>query len=248
MAVHERLGAQLAQVLDEVVDERVVVVDDQDPGARHARRGYRPTVGRSRTLDAMADDPATTRPTPTPGPPEPRRKAAASGGKVPADRQAVKKRPEVPGQAGASRATARTGGTATPSGRRSPMRRGQGRAQRNPAKKAAPSPSRAATRRRCRPPHKVSPLVCRSSCSRFLVLGMLVDLPQLHRPVPSGTPPTGACSAASARSSPASSPPPGTADDRPRVRPRVVVSTERDVGGSYIPVTPPSVVHSLWTL
>ena len=31
-AVHERLGAQLAQVLDEVVDERVVVVDDQ-----HAR-------------------------------------------------------------------------------------------------------------------------------------------------------------------------------------------------------------------
>ena len=40
VAVHERLGPQLAQVLDEVVDEAVVVVDDQDPGS-HGRRGYR---------------------------------------------------------------------------------------------------------------------------------------------------------------------------------------------------------------
>ena len=39
VAVHDRLGAELAQVLDEVVDERVVVVDDEDPGGHeHARR------------------------------------------------------------------------------------------------------------------------------------------------------------------------------------------------------------------
>ena len=31
-AVHERLGTQLAQVLDEVEHERVVVVEDEDPG------------------------------------------------------------------------------------------------------------------------------------------------------------------------------------------------------------------------
>jgi hypothetical protein len=32
VAVHDRLTAELAEVLDEVVDERVVVVDDEDPG------------------------------------------------------------------------------------------------------------------------------------------------------------------------------------------------------------------------
>ena len=41
-AVHERLGAELAQVLDEVVDERVVVVDDEDPGAHGAAQGTGP--------------------------------------------------------------------------------------------------------------------------------------------------------------------------------------------------------------
>src|SRR3954462_13800183 len=36
----ERVGSQLAQVLDEVVDERVVVVDDEDTGAHGTvRRG-----------------------------------------------------------------------------------------------------------------------------------------------------------------------------------------------------------------
>ena len=38
VAVHERLGPQLTEVLDEVVDERVVVVDDQHPGAHGRRR------------------------------------------------------------------------------------------------------------------------------------------------------------------------------------------------------------------
>ena len=33
VAVDDRLGAELAQLLDEVVDERVVVVDEEDPGA-----------------------------------------------------------------------------------------------------------------------------------------------------------------------------------------------------------------------
>ena len=33
VAVDDRLGAELAQLLDEVVDEGVVVVDEQDPGA-----------------------------------------------------------------------------------------------------------------------------------------------------------------------------------------------------------------------
>jgi hypothetical protein len=37
-SVDEWVGAQLAQILHEVVDEAVVVVDDQDPG-RHGRRG-----------------------------------------------------------------------------------------------------------------------------------------------------------------------------------------------------------------
>ena len=36
VAVHHRLGPQLAQLLDQVVDEGVVVVDDQHPGA-HGR-------------------------------------------------------------------------------------------------------------------------------------------------------------------------------------------------------------------
>ncbi len=36
VAVHDRLRAELTQVLDEVVDERVVVVDDQHAHAEHA--------------------------------------------------------------------------------------------------------------------------------------------------------------------------------------------------------------------
>ena len=36
VAVHQRLSPQLTQVLDEVVDERVVVVDHQYPAA-HGR-------------------------------------------------------------------------------------------------------------------------------------------------------------------------------------------------------------------
>ena len=39
VAHHDRLGAELAEVLDEVVDEAVVVVDDDDP-RRHAPRAY----------------------------------------------------------------------------------------------------------------------------------------------------------------------------------------------------------------
>src|SRR5690606_7789135 len=38
VAQHDGLGAELPQVLDEVVDEAVVVVDDQDPG-RHGGEG-----------------------------------------------------------------------------------------------------------------------------------------------------------------------------------------------------------------
>ena len=41
VADHDRLGAELAEVLDEVVDEAVVVVDDRHLDA-HERRGYRP--------------------------------------------------------------------------------------------------------------------------------------------------------------------------------------------------------------
>ena len=55
MAVHERLGAQLAQVLDEVVDERVVVVDDEHPrahcGASVGGRG--PTASIASTVSRM---------------------------------------------------------------------------------------------------------------------------------------------------------------------------------------------------
>ena len=35
-AVHDGLSSQFPEVLDEVVDERVVVVDDQDPGCHGA--------------------------------------------------------------------------------------------------------------------------------------------------------------------------------------------------------------------
>ena len=47
VAVHERLGAELAQVLDEVVDEAVVVVDDQHRGSATATTGYASPVGPS---------------------------------------------------------------------------------------------------------------------------------------------------------------------------------------------------------
>src|SRR3954454_14031601 len=40
VAEHLGLGAELTEVLDEVVDEGVVVVDHEDPGA-HRRRRYR---------------------------------------------------------------------------------------------------------------------------------------------------------------------------------------------------------------
>ena len=47
VAVHERLGAELAQVLHEVVDEAVVVVDHQHPGGhgRDRNRGSPRTHG-----------------------------------------------------------------------------------------------------------------------------------------------------------------------------------------------------------
>ncbi len=38
VAVHDRFGSELAQVLDEVVDEAVVVVDDQHAGRHEVRR------------------------------------------------------------------------------------------------------------------------------------------------------------------------------------------------------------------
>jgi SAM-dependent methyltransferase len=44
VAAHHGLGPELTQVLDQVVDERVVVVDDEDP-AGHRLRSYRLALG-----------------------------------------------------------------------------------------------------------------------------------------------------------------------------------------------------------
>ena len=41
VAEHDGIGAELAELLDEVVGEGVVIVDDDDPGA-HGKRLYRP--------------------------------------------------------------------------------------------------------------------------------------------------------------------------------------------------------------
>ena len=52
VAVHDRLCPQLTEVLHEVVDERVVVVDHQDPGTHvaHRRGAGRPTTNEMRPL------------------------------------------------------------------------------------------------------------------------------------------------------------------------------------------------------
>ena len=54
VAVDLRVGTQLAEVLDEVVDERVVVVDDQNPGAH-------PATLANAARRAVGESPWTTR-------------------------------------------------------------------------------------------------------------------------------------------------------------------------------------------
>ena len=70
VAVHLGLGTELTEVLDEVVDERVVVVDHEDPGA-HRRRRYRNRRRRlgpitSADRAAVEDEAPDRRPPPKP--------------------------------------------------------------------------------------------------------------------------------------------------------------------------------------
>ncbi len=45
VAVHDRLRPELAEVLDEVVDEAVVAVDDEHPRPAHGRASYAAVTG-----------------------------------------------------------------------------------------------------------------------------------------------------------------------------------------------------------
>ena len=74
MAVHDRLRAELTQVLHEVVDERVVVVDHEHPGHAAFFRTRRPgsrAINLSPVPQAKSKRSRYTPPPPKKAPPSP---------------------------------------------------------------------------------------------------------------------------------------------------------------------------------
>ncbi len=96
----DRLGAELAQVLHEVVDERVVVVDDEDPGASPIETHDSETTRAVANLGAEMAPPkrrsggrVTAKGTPAGSKPVPRATTAPSGRYTPPVPKAVKVSP-----------------------------------------------------------------------------------------------------------------------------------------------------------
>ena len=223
VAVDDRLGAELPQVLHEVVDERVVVVDRPAPG--RPRRA----VAASAAVPTGRSGSPGDQPDPAGRPTSQRRRIARPWHARSARGAAA----AAAGSAGRRRAAKRRSrgdvGECTPSARR----------HRRAA--SAPAGGRPATRRRPRRSTKVSPRVgpgAHGSPASGSVWCILIIFVELHASwAPAGRArATGTCSVGLGSSSPASS------------WPRSGASGSDDGDGpSYTRCDAPHVVHSLWT-